>query len=271
MSRRVLLCVFFAFAFSSVVQSAIILKNDFDGSTTDDQDYFVGQVTADGITEVNSGGIQQTFVTRNGYDSVAGTDALVVKGLGPSMGTTPGDVNIQLVPSTFAATYGQSTAQSNLVSSSALRNEDYFQFQIEIESGYAVNFDSFEFSGTLINGTPGSPAESPNIIEFHRGFDTSANANIAVTPIPVTGVGSGTGADAILLAADEFQNVTGSIQFRLYVQDSRPNYDDLANCYALESFAFNGAVTAVPEPTSAVLLMFACVACLFRRQRQPRR
>ncbi|EMI52784.1 PEP-CTERM sorting domain-containing protein [Rhodopirellula sallentina] len=133
----------------------------------------------------------------------------------------------------------------------------YFGFTINPAANAVVSFDNFNFSGNA-NANGG---RLPDKLAFRSSVD-SFNADIGTVSLA--------GA-TIDLSAVEFQDVTAPIEFRLYTQVS----SDFSNSdgslpgttYDLDSFAFNGTVTAVPEPASFAFLTLCAVAVGARRRK----
>ncbi|KAA1261864.1 PEP-CTERM motif protein [Rubripirellula obstinata] len=134
----------------------------------------------------------------------------------------------------------------------------FFGFTITPIGGSTINFSDFTYTGfeTLAAGaTEGASkfALRSDIIGFGGGGD------IGVADLD---------GETIDLSGAAYQNITSPVEFRLYIQaedgaDTSPN-----STYSLDSFAFNGTVVAIPEPSSFALFAFGGVAVVARRRRR---
>lgn len=130
----------------------------------------------------------------------------------------------------------------------------YFEFDITPVAGYQVSFDDFTYVGfaTLSGGS----TVAPDILQLRSSLDSFA------TEIP----GANLLGTTIDLSDASFQNITSPVNFRLYIQSSDSSANP-SSTYSLDSFAFNGTVTAVPEPSSVAFLAIGGAGLAWRRRK----
>ncbi len=84
----------------------------------------------------------------------------------------------------------------------------------------------------------------------------------ACSPLEASNIGTATGTGGTSdLGAAGLTNVTTKIEFRLYAWGANNG-----GTFGVDSFNFDGAVSAVPEPTSLILVGMACAPMLLRRR-----
>ncbi len=132
---------------------------------------------------------------------------------------------------------------------SSLDSNDYFEFTLIPNSGYAIDFISFIYTGQRSNTGPNNFAIRSNIDGFTANIGTpSANGT------------------TINLSNASYQNITTSITFRFYGwggngNNSNGNGNGNSNngsssgntsrgTFSINDFIFNGTVSALPCPTS---------------------
>jgi hypothetical protein len=119
----------------------------------------------------------------------------------------------------------------------------YFTFTITPNDGFFVNYENFTYSGQRTGNGPTSFAFRSSVDNFttNIGSPLANGATIALT-------------------ADAFQGVTNATEFRLYGWGG-------SGQFSVNDFSFNGAVSAVPEPTSVLLVASALAVFTLRRRR----
>jgi len=116
----------------------------------------------------------------------------------------------------------------------------FFSFDVTPINGASVDFDEFVYAGFTTLDPNSASTVGPDFFEFRFSVD---GANF--TPVPGA---AEAGATIDLSGLAGLQDVTSTVNFQLFVQaddDASPN-----TSYSLDSFEFNGTVTAVPEPSS---------------------
>jgi hypothetical protein len=104
----------------------------------------------------------------------------------------------------------------------------YFEFTLSPKAGYKINLANFVFTGVANANGPTSFALQSSIDDF----DSTIGTVVA-------------GTNTINLSDNGFQNITGTITFRLYAWNATNNL----GAYGIDDFTFNGAVVST---TSAV-------------------
>jgi hypothetical protein len=110
--------------------------------------------------------------------------------------------------------------------SDELDTDKYFSFIIEPEPNYHIEFESFEYSGQR------SDVEGPREVSFRSSHDGFSN-NLWTATI------EGTTIDASIdLSGEDFQGITGTIEFRIYAWGAT----DETGTFSINSFSFKGYV-----------------------------
>ncbi|MDY2586343.1 T9SS type A sorting domain-containing protein [Winogradskyella aquimaris] len=105
----------------------------------------------------------------------------------------------------------------------------YFEFTLNPNAGYEIDFISFEYTGQR-------SATGPTDVAFRSSVD-GYSTNIG-TPI-ITG-------NTIDLSGVNYQDITTAITFRIYAW----NASTAAGTYSINDFTFNGVVTSLPCSTT---------------------
>ncbi|MDV6034176.1 MAG: hypothetical protein F9B45_29595 [Phycisphaera sp. RhM] len=157
-------------------------------------------------------------------------------------------------------------------------------FQVEVQSGFLLDLESFRFDTLKTRGTNTddarltysvflNPAGDPSVDGLIGDFDFLPNGNGAhdhfadgVAGAETTGPSFSTGRHAvgpIDLSAN--QNLTGTqtIAIRLYGSAGNGNDQD----FGIDSLVLRGQVTAIPEPACTVVLLLGIAASTCRRRR----
>lgn len=137
-------------------------------------------------------------------------------------------------------------------SSNSLDTNDYFTFTIDANDGYQIDLTSFTYDSTTSGTGPAS-------FELRSSLDSFTSA-----------IGSPTanGTTTIDLSAAEFQNLTDPVEFRLYGYSASSS----AGTFSVDSYEFDGNITATPNPEPQSLALIAVGASLMLwKQRRPRK
>jgi hypothetical protein len=110
-------------------------------------------------------------------------------------------------------------------SSSAFDTNDYYYFTITPQAGFSINLSSFVYTGE-------ASSSGPSQFAFRSSVDNYTN-NIGTATV---------GGTTISLSAASYQNITSDITFRFYARNS----NSTNGTFSINSFTFNGTVTACP-------------------------
>jgi len=132
----------------------------------------------------------------------------------------------------------------------AIDTNAYFTFGITPTAGAVITFDDFVYTGQASGTGPTAFAFRSNLDGFSSDIGTPTAAGATIS-----------------LAAPQFQSVSSAIEFRLYGWNASGG----VGTFSVNDFSFNGSVTAVPEPSSILLLGLAGASVgVGRRWRQKR-
>lgn len=128
-------------------------------------------------------------------------------------------------------------------------NEDYFSFVITPDAGTAMRLTSFTYEGR-------AGGQGPTSFSFRSSLDGFASD-----------LGVATESGTTINLGPEFDYLDSSIEFRFYAYNAKGT-DLSASRYGIENYSFGG-FTAVPEPSSMMLVsLAACSAFLTRKRRK---
>lgn len=194
------------------------------------------QTNADILANYNFTGSVRTS-SDSDSNSVA-TDLTDGAGVSPVYDTTNGN------PTPSIAIV--STSIDGSTNAAAVTANDYVSFTITPAIGFSMNLTTltFDYANYSTDGT--FPAES----FFVRSSTNSFASNIGSTQSTPASAASFTTA-SISLSAAAFQNVTSTIEFRIYFQDGTSDVDRGA---LLDNVVLNGTVAAIPEPSTSMLM-----------------
>ena len=116
---------------------------------------------------------------------------------------------------------------------------NYFTLKLTPDAGNSLNLLNFVYTGQA-SGT------GPTAFAFRSSIDTFASD---------IGTPTATGATISLLSGS-FQNLSSATEFRLYGWGASGS----TGTFSVNDFAFNGSITAVPEPSSIALVGLMCCA-----------
>lgn len=132
----------------------------------------------------------------------------------------------------------------------SLDTTDYFAWTLAPTTGHTIDLVSFTYTGQASGTGPTSFALRSSV----DSFGTSIGAPTA----------TGT---TITLTSSSYQGLSGPIEFRLYGWGASSS----SGTFSVNDFTFNGAVSAVPEPsTYAALAGMASLGMAFVRRRRAR-
>ena len=122
---------------------------------------------------------------------------------------------------------------------STLDTSKYFEFELQSNSGYEIDFVDFTFKGQRSN-------TGPTTVVLRSSIDGYAS-DINTTPIVFTGGGGSSAAThTISLSAAAFQNLQAPISFRLYAY----NASATAGTFSINEFSINGSTGVLPVTLS---------------------
>lgn len=127
----------------------------------------------------------------------------------------------------------------------ALDTGRYVTFTITPTAGYAIDFSLFTYSGSATGSGPTSAAFRSSADGFTSSLGAASVAGATIDLSTLT-------------------NVTSAIEFRLYAWGAKNNSSGTMD---IDSFSFQGGVSAVPEP-SALLLVGSVLGCGIMRRRR---
>lgn len=145
-------------------------------------------------------------------------DNITVSGLvkGPEVGTTIATPN----------RYNTDSWNTNLFDPAA-----YFEFTITPNSGYEIDFLSFDYTGQRSETGPPTIEIRSNL----DGYLSNIGTQLLDTPlVPIS--------NTVDLTGSEFQNVTTSISFRVYAWGATHGNGS----FSINDFTFNGVVSTLP-------------------------
>lgn len=129
----------------------------------------------------------------------------------------------------------------------------YFSFVITPDAGGVLDIDSFTYFGK-------SGGQGPTSFAFRSSLDGfSSNLGTATEGLSGTTINLGSA----------FDNITSGVEFRFYAFNAN-KVDDSSSRYGIESYSFGGNFTAVPEPSSLMLVGLAIGGTVLTRKRRRR-
>jgi len=146
----------------------------------------------------------------------------------------------------------------------AFANNDYFKFTLTPNATFLTNLTSLFFDYAA-NGPSNA---NPNTATFFVRSPTVNNSTTNVgTPVEATQGGGNFiyRRHTIDLSGAIFQNLTSSIEFRIYVMNSITATNE--GIARLDNITLNGAIAPIPEPSSLALVGSLGVLALLRRRR----
>lgn len=227
--------------------------------TTTAQSAIIAAWDVDGV-DVADGTLIDTGVSPYTFSATTELNAFVNGELSLGSGVTP---------STTGNRYGfkVSGANTQTTLAGAIAEEHYFQFAITVDSGFALNLTSIDLDAQSTSTGSDDGAFFTSIAGFSAGNEIAA----------VTGVSGNTGGfdsdasgfGAIDLSAAAYQNLTGTVTFRVY------GYNTTSGAGATyirnltgNDLVVNGALVAVPEPSAVFSLMVVGLGSMITRRRK---
>ena len=145
------------------------------------------------------------------------------------------------------ANAGSNRYNANSWNTAAIDLTAYFTFTLTPNTGYEIDFTNFVYTSQASNASISSFAFRSSLDSFGSDIGTPT----------VTGA-------TIDLSASPFQDISAPIEFRFYAWGA----DTSTRTFSINDFTFNGNVTAIPEPSRALLLGLGSIGLIFRRRRQ---
>jgi len=143
----------------------------------------------------------------------------------------------------------------------ATSDNDYAGFTVTIGSGLQATLTTLEFTHTANVGglTPFSESftSSIEIWSSINNFTSSLGTN------SVTQGGAGSNEGMVILDLSSYSNLTGNIEFRIYVFDDTTRNDDFTR---FDGIKLGGDISSVPEPGGFLLASLGLLAGLRRKR-----
>lgn len=162
---------------------------------------------------------------------------------GPGFSATVDGARGNLAPG-LIVDYGQVEGTSN---TTAVTAEDYFTFSLSPSPGHSLSLSSFSFDYANYS-TDG--VFSP-VAFFSRSSVNNFSSNLTST-VTATASSMGAFATSSSTLGAAFQNLSGPIEFRIYLQESTAN-TNTARGFLIDNIIVQGV--AVPEPSTSVALI----------------
>ena len=152
----------------------------------------------------------------------------------------------------------------------AIADNDYFSFTVDVNAGYEMDLTSFKFDlGYTRSGAFDGKQFKAYLLTSIDGFVEAGDiVGSATVNVDINGASLQypNGTTTISLAGTQFQNITTSTEFRIYIADNTGSNDYI---HRIDNVVLNGTVSPIPELGSYALFggLFAlgCV-CLRRRK-----
>lgn len=198
--------------------------------------------------------VQAASITLANYNFVGGSKTSVVT----VNGTTPGDfligTNGAISSSTQLAYFTSNITPASEASALDVSNLNFFGFTITVDADSALNLDRLQFR-TMFNGNAALDGKTATyIIQSSIGGFGIGKPILNTFTETYQGSAGTTNQRTITLSAAEFQNVTGGVEFRIYVYDD----SNATNQYVrIGNVGLIGEVTAIPEPAAVAVIVGA--------------
>lgn len=163
----------------------------------------------------------------------------------------------------------ETDAANQISLANAITSNDYFSFTVDVDSGFEMDLTSLAFDlGYTRNGGFEGKQFRTYVLTDIDGFTAANNLGFDTVDVDING-GSlqyPNGTATISLAGAQFQGITSSTEFRLYISDNTGSADYI---HRIDNVTLNGAVSAIPEPGTFALLggLFALGSVMLRRRR----
>ena len=150
----------------------------------------------------------------------------------------------------------------------AIADNDYFSFTVDVHAGYEMDLTSFQFDlGYTRNGAFEGKQFKAYLLTSIDGFvDVGDIIGSETVDVDINGASLQypNGTTTISLAGTQFQNITTSTEFRIYIADNTGSNDYI---HRIDNVVLNGTVSAVPELGSYALFggLFALGYVMVRR------
>lgn len=195
-----------------------------------------------------------TGVTASSSPTFAGTAASHISGGNLTLGAG-------LTASSAANTFGGSSFNQSTFAGSIAGN-DYISFTITPASGYSISLSSLTYYAEKTSSTS---TFNVYLTSNQTGFNTSSALDT------YTFTSSSPPVHSVTLTSPGLQNVTSSIEFRLYgTTTATTETFRIRDLSSSSDLTINGTVSAVPEPSIYAALMGAAalVGTALHRRRQ---
>lgn len=171
-------------------------------------------------------------------------------------------------PSTTANQYGFKIAGDDETNSlaGAVASNHYMEFSLTVASGYELNLDSIDMKGEATASGCSNVVLMTSIDGFIAGQEIASaySANEGTGGFDTDSSGFGAPID---LSAAKYQDLTGSLSFRLYGWDSTSGSGaTYIRNLSGDDLVINGTVEAVPEPTVIGLMALGCSGMFLGRR-----
>jgi hypothetical protein len=141
--------------------------------------------------------------------------------------------------------------------SGAVSSDDYFSFSITPGPGVSLDITSLSFDTSVTNdaiGTPNSPTLESATYFARSSLTGTSTLGSFTRNATASGTGESFSPTTFILGQPSLQDVTGPIEFRIYLHDNgniRTNFGVRIDNVSLEGVA---VVSSVPEPATWLLL-----------------
>jgi len=171
-------------------------------------------------------------------------------------------------PSTATNQYGFRISDTQNSLAGAIASGHYLEVALQVAEGYALNLDRLEMRGNTTATGCDDVAWMSSVAGFVPGYELvslSGRQSAGTGGLDTAASGFGGPID---LGADPYQQLTGTVLFRLYGWNSGSStgVTRIRNLSG-EDLVFYGSVNAIPEPSSLALIGLVSAAWFIRRRR----
>ncbi len=163
------------------------------------------------------------------------------------------------------------TSTTTLTVGTAITNNDYLSFSVDVAAGYQMDLTSLVFDFGYTAGANYTPDKQFKAYLFTSvdGFVDSGDivgSDTIIVDQENTGI-QWPGEDTTIALSDaRFQGLTGSTEFRIYLADTT---GDSNHIHRFDDITLNGSVSVIPEPGTYALMggLLALGSVMMRRRR----